>query len=166
MSDFPENAEERARLYSEWHGCPIIDRLGAGIDGTVFATEYQTAIKAYDRQRTYRMERDVYLRLQDRGATTIRGHHVPQLVDFDDYLWVIEISVVKRPYILDFAKATIDVAPDFPPEVMREWLHRKSQDFGPHWPAVVAIMDELVHQYGVHLTDLNQGNIAFEKRHD
>lgn len=92
----------------------------------------------------------------------IRGHAVPVLCDTEDSLCVIEMEIVEPPYILDFAKATIDVPPDFPPEVMREWLHRKSQDFGPHWPAVVAIMDELRNRYGVHLTDLNPGNIAFE----
>ncbi len=161
MSDFPEQVEERAELYALWHGASIIDQLGAGIDGTVFGTDRPSAIKAHDRKHTYLIERDVYLRFQERGVTSIRGHHVPELVDFDDYLWVIEISVVKRPYVLDFAKATIEVAPGFPPEVMREWLHRKSQDFGHHWPAVVAIMEELRTRYGIHLTDLNQGNIAF-----
>jgi len=120
-----------------------------------------SAVKAHDRWRTYCTERDIYLRFQERRVRAIRGHTVPRLIDYEDSLCVLEMAVVKPPYVLDFAKATIDVAPDFSPEVMREWLHRKSQDFGANWPAVVAIMDELVHKYGVHLTDLNPGNIAF-----
>jgi len=77
---------------------------------------------------------------------------------------VIELEIVERPFVLDFAKATIDAPPDFSPEVMQEWLDRKAQDFGDDWPAVLAIMNELANRYGVYLTDLNPGNIAFEGR--
>lgn len=77
---------------------------------------------------------------------------------------MIEIAVVRPPYLIDFAKATIDVAPEFSPGVYEEWLVRKSKDFGDNWPTVVAIMSDLVHLYGVHLTDLNPNNIAFEHR--
>ena len=83
------------------------------------------------------------------------------LVDYEDSLCVIEITIVQRPYVLYFAKATIDQPPDSPPHVLREWLQQKAKDFGHHWPAVVAIVRELTDRYGVHLTDLNQNNIAF-----
>ncbi len=155
-------AEDRAHWYAGSRDIEIPGKLGFGVDGTVYYTSRYTAVKVHDRWRTYCTERDIYLRFQERSVRFIRGHAVPALRDIEDSLCVIEMEIVERPYVLDFAKATIDVAPDFSPEVMREWLHRKSQDFGHHWPAVVAIMDELRQRYGVHLTDLNPGNIAFD----
>ncbi|MEX2216835.1 MAG: hypothetical protein WD768_22165 [Phycisphaeraceae bacterium] len=128
----------------------------------VYSTSHNTAVKALERQHSYETERDVYLRLREHGVTKIRGHHVPQLIDFDDYLWVLEISIVPRPFVLDFAKATLDVPPDFPEEIMREWLERKAADFGEQWPAARAIMSDLAEKYGVYLTDLNPNNIGFK----
>ena len=161
MTTFPDKPEGRAEVYAAWHGVTIVHRLGFGIDGVVYSTTKKSALKALERQPSYETERDVYLRLQEHGVTKIRGHHVPQLIDFDDYLWVIEMSIVPRPFVLDFAKATLDVPPNFPEEVMREWLTRKAADFGEHWSAARAIMNELAEKYGIYLTDLNPNNIAF-----
>ena len=72
------------------------------------------------------------------------------------------MEIVVPPYLIDFAKATIDVAPVFPPGVYEDWLFRKSKDFGKNWLTVRAIMHDLVTLHGVHLTDLNPNNIAFE----
>ena len=121
-----------------------------------------TAVKSHDRWRTYCMERDIYLRFKERGVRSIRGHSVPRLIDYEDSLCVIEMTIVEPPYLIDFAKATIDNAPQFPPGVYEDWLLRKSKDFGKNWPTVSAIMHDLVSLHGVYLTDLNPNNIAFE----
>lgn len=162
MENPQQSAEDRAHWYAGSRGVEIVDRLGFGVDGTVYRTTRTSAVKAHDRWRTYCTERDIYLRFRERNVQSIRGHIIPELMDFEDSLCVIEISVVEPPYLIDFAKATIDVAPVFPPGVYEEWLLRKSKDFGGNWSTVVAIMRDLVGLYGVHLTDLNPNNIAFE----
>src|SRR6516225_8085263 len=66
-------------------------------------------------------KRDVYLRLKENGIDTILGCHVPQLLRYDDGLWVVDMSVVTRPFVLDFAGAFLDKAPDFSDEVLADW---------------------------------------------
>jgi hypothetical protein len=43
----------------------------------------------------------------------MRRCHVPQMVAFDDDLWVIAMTLVERPFVLDFAGAYLDQAPRF-----------------------------------------------------
>lgn len=74
----------------------------------------QSAIKVHERETDYGRERDVYIRLGLNGVTDIRGCEVPELMGFDDSLWVLEMTVVRRPFVLDFAGAFLDQAPDFP----------------------------------------------------
>lgn len=162
MDNPQQPAEERAHWYAGSRDIEIVDQLGFGVDGTVYRTTRMSAVKAHDRWRTYCMERDIYLRFKERGVRSIHGHTVPRLIDFEDSLCVIEITIVEPPYLIDFAKATIDVAPVFPPGVYEEWLLRKSKDFGKNWPMVSAIMHDLVALHGIHLTDLNPNNIGFE----
>jgi len=159
----------RAREYLQRYGLALGDELGAGVHGIVFATESQpekgisavrSAIKVHHREPHYLRERDVYLRLKARAVTTIRGCHVPQFLHHDDELWVIDMTVVKRPFVLDFAGATIDKPPDYSEEVLAEWAEEKQEQFGPRWPDVQAILRSL-QGHGIYLMDVNPGNIAF-----
>jgi len=102
----------------------------------------------------------VYLRLLDRGVLEIRGCHVPQLLRSDDELWVIEMEVVKRPFVLDFAGAYLDTPPDYSDEVIAEWRADKQEQFGDRWPEVEAILASL-ERYGIFLVDVSPSNIAF-----
>lgn len=90
-------------------------RLGFGWDGTVFATDRQSAIKVFQHERLYQRERDVYLRLQARQVTKILEFKVPRLMSFDNDLWVVEMTIVSPPFVLDFAGAYLDQKPDYPP---------------------------------------------------
>jgi hypothetical protein len=90
----------------------------------------------------------------------IRGCNVPALIDFDDELWVIEMTVVGRPFVLDFAGAYLDQEPDFSDEVLADWRAEKQEQFGPRWPEVQAILGTL-EGYGVFLLDVNPGNVSF-----
>ena len=164
-----EELEWRIRQYAERNGLRLGEQLGYGLHGIVFTAESQpeqdspvvrSAIKVHRREQEYVRERDVYLRLQEHGVTTIRGCHVPQLVRFDDELWVIEMTVVKRPFVLDFAGAYLEWAPEFSEEVLADWLKEKQDQFGPRWPEVQAILGEL-EAYGVFMVDVNPGNVAF-----
>lgn len=140
--------------------------LGAGIHGSVFVAEYQaqggrSAIKGHERQNAYQVERDVYLRLRDCDVTAVRGCNVPALIDYDDGLLVIEMTVVRRPFVLDFAGASLDQDPDFSDEVLADWRAEKQEQFGPRWREVQAILGAL-EGYGVFLLDVNPGNISFD----
>ena len=111
-------------------------------------------------EESYCRERDVYLRLRDHGINQIRGFHVPQLLGYDDELWVIEMEIVTRPFVLDFADAYLDEPPDFPDEVLAKWRTEKQEQFGDHWPEVELILLSL-QRHGVYLVDVSPGNIAF-----
>jgi len=155
----------RAGQYAQRNGLTLCEQLGCGIHGIVFVAESQTrpgasAIKVHERETSFCRERDVYLRLLDRGVLEIRGCHVPQLLRSDDELWVIEMEVVKRPFVLDFAGAYLDTPPDYSDEVIAEWRADKQEQFGDRWPEVEAILASL-ERYGIFLVDVSPSNIAF-----
>jgi hypothetical protein len=159
----------RAREYAQQHELLLGHELGAGVHGIVFATESQaenaesalrSAIKVYQRQPDFARERDVYFRLQELGIAMIRNCRVPQLLGHDDNLLVLEMTIVKRPFVLDFAGAYLDEAPDFSDEVMADWRAEKQEQFEGHWSEVQAILREL-EAYGIYMLDINPGNISF-----
>ncbi len=139
--------------------------LGAGVQGIVFAAKYQTkdgqsAVKAHEQSAAYCRERDAYLRLRDNDITTILGCNVPELIAYDDELCVIEMTVVRRPFVLDFGGAFLDRRPDYSEEVLADWLADKQDQFGSRWPEVQAIV-AVLEGYGIFLDDVNPGNISF-----
>jgi hypothetical protein len=156
----------RIEEYAKRRGLVLGESLGAGVHGNVFSAENQItrgriALKGHERERDYRQERDVYLRLRDCGVTTIRGCEVPILLDFDDALWVIEITVVNRPFVLDFVGVELDHdPPDFSDEVMADWEAEGVERFGSDWLEVKAILGSL-QAYGIFTMDVNPGNISF-----
>jgi hypothetical protein len=159
----------RAEAFTRRYGLTVGNRLGAGVHGIVFATESQpengapeavSAIKVHRHEPDYRRERDVYQRLKELGITSVRGFHVPQLLRHDDQLLVLELSIVTRPFVLDFAGAFLDRAPDFSEEVLADWRAEKKEQFGSRWAEVQAILRAL-EGMGVYMVDVNPGNIAF-----
>ena len=126
----------------------MVDRLGFGMHGSVFAAEDQnkglsSAVKTHERERFYLRERNVYRRLMQHSVTDINGSEVPQLIANDDELWVVEMTIVTRPFVLDFAGAYLDYPPDFSEEVMAYWKAEKQEQFGTRWPDVQAILRSL-----------------------
>ena len=85
---------------------------------------------------------------------------MPQLVGFDDEHWVVEMSIVSPPFVLDFAGAYLDQKPDYLPEVMAEWMEEKAEQFGERWQKVQAILWAFS-KLGVYLADVKPGNIEF-----
>ena len=88
------------------------------------------------------------------------GLHLPRLLAYDDDLWTLEMEIVCPPYILDFAGARLDVAPQFPADVMAQWRTEKIEQFQGDWPTVCQILSEF-RSLGIHLTDVHPGNINF-----
>lgn len=160
----------KGQEYCRRHGCELVvgEDLGFGVHGSVFACVRPTslsrnALKVHERIEPYRVERDVYLRLRDRGIDQIQGHHVPQLIDYDDELLVLEMSVVVRPFVLDFGGAYLDRAPDYDEEILEEWRRDKEEQFEENWPKAASILAEL-RRYGIYVADVNPGNIGFVER--
>jgi hypothetical protein len=166
---FKDELRDRAQEYARQNGLALSDELGAGVHGIVFLTESQpekgqpaarSAIKAHQREADYRRERDIYLRLRERRVSNIRGCHVPQLLEFHDALLILEMTVVTRPFVLDFAGAYLDQAPDFPEEALADWRADKQEQFGKRWPEVQAILRELEAR-GIYMEDVSPANISF-----
>ena len=153
------NTEQRMQQYAAARGRIVLASLGSGYDGQVFSTNTNTAIKVFRYENLYRRERDVYLRLLEHDVFEVCGCRIPQLVDIDDTLAIIEMEIVEPPFVLDFAGAYLDQLPDFPEDVMQDWLDAKEEQFEDDWPLVQSIMATLS-SYGVHLADVKPGNIT------
>jgi hypothetical protein len=70
------------------------------------------------------------------------------------------MTVVKRPYILDFAGAYLDKPLDFSEEVMADWHADKQEQFEKRWPEVQAIL-AILETHGIYMEDGNPKNITF-----
>jgi hypothetical protein len=161
-----EELVRRAQDYVNRTGRTLGKPLGSGIHGIVLAVESQTepgraAIKIHEQEAAYRRERDMYVRLRQRGITEIRGCAVPEMLAHADDLQIIEMTIVVRPFVLDFAGAYLDHAPDFSEEVLADWRAEKEEQFGARWPDVQAILRDLEAQ-GILMQDVSPGNIAFD----
>src|SRR6476661_1796290 len=108
--------DPRVTEYELRHGCRLLGPLGPGVgqDGFVLRSDRFTAVKFLDRLDRFRREREVYEVLRAKAIFEIGGHTVPELIDVDDELRAIEMSIVERPFLLDFAGAKrLDEMPDF-----------------------------------------------------
>ena len=172
MSDI---ALANAATYAARQHLRLAERLGFGIHGTVHVAEHEgkpyylatkgssielSAVKAHNSAESYRRERAVYERLRDAETTEVLGFHVPQFIRADDDLWVIEMSIVSRPFVLDFAGAYLDARPDFPEETWADWESQKREQFGDRWRKVQAVTDAF-EELGIYLVDVSPSNIAF-----
>jgi hypothetical protein len=159
---------DRAEEYCRRRGLELVSDqvFGFGVHGTVFPCRHhyeivgRNAVKVHERPESYRRERDVYLRLRDLHVEFIQGHAVPQLVDYDDELLAIEMSVVARPFVLDFGGASLDHPPDYEAETLEQWRIEKEVHFEHNWPIAALILAEL-RRYGIYVSDVNPGNIGF-----
>ena len=103
--------------------------------------------------------KDVYLRLREFAVENVLGSSVPQLVDYDDQLWVVEMTTVTPPYVIDFASAYLDRPPDYPEEVLADWHTEKEEQFEEDWPRIRSVVYEF-ERYGVYLVDVRPANIC------
>jgi len=163
MSHRPE-LSQRAQQYARTRGLVLGDQLGFGVHGIVFLATSQSnpgrfAVKVHERPADYGRERDVYLRLQARGLSEIHGCTIPEMVSWDDDRLIIEMTVVSRPYVLDFGGAFLDRSPGFSEEVLADWHAEKLEQFGPRWAEVLVILRAL-EAYGIFVVDVNPNNIT------
>jgi hypothetical protein len=155
---------QNAIAYASRHRPQLAERLGFGIHGIIYVAEDKsvggkTAIKAHRELEPFRRELSVYARLRQAQVFEIQGFNVPQFIRADEDLRVIEMSIVARPFILDFAGAYLDAAPDFPDET---WVGetQKRDQFDARWPKVGTVLAAL-EELGIHMVDVSPSNIAF-----
>ena len=156
---------QNATDYAARNGLQLAERLGFGIHGIIFVAEDKsaggkTAIKAHRALEPFLRGTSVYHRLQEANVTEILGFHVPQVLRSDADLRVIEMTIVTRPFVLDFAGAYLEAPPDFPEDVWAEWETEKRDQFDVRWPKVRAILGAL-EDFGIHMVDVSPSNIAF-----
>lgn len=156
---------QNARTFAAQHQLCLAERLGFGIHGIVFVAENntkagKTAVKVHRAAEPFQRECAAYERLRYAGVSKILSFNVPQLIRVDDMLLVIEMTVVARPFVLDFAGAYLDAPPDFPEEVWAEWEAEKREQFDVRWPTVQAVLGEL-ETLDIHMVDVSPSNIAF-----
>ena len=151
--------------YAARHQLQLAERLGFGIHGIVFVAAGKskpgkTDVKALRSREPFLRELEAYQRLKVAGVSEILGFSVPQLLRFDDEFLVVEMTAVRRPFVLDFAGAWLDARPSFPDEVWAEWEAEKREQFGDRWEAVEAVLNAL-EELDIYMVDVSPSNIAF-----
>jgi len=156
---------QNALAYASQHQLELAERLGFGIHGIIFVAGSKseggrTAVKVHRELQPYLRELAVYERLKRAGITELLGFNVPQFIRADDGWRVIEMSIVTRPFVLDFAGAYLEAPPDFPDEIWAEWESGKRDQFEVRWPKVQAILAAL-EALDIYMVDVSPSNIAF-----
>lgn len=149
----------KGQVYCERNDTSISFELGHGAQGMVFKTERNSAIKVYNLTSGYFREVSVYRRLADRNIQSVQGFVIPRLFNWDDELFVFEMSVVHVPCIIDFGGAYLT----WQEHVVRNdaWISEKSKEFGVNWERAHSIIRELEYKADICLSDVNSNNIKF-----
>lgn len=77
---------------------------------------------------------------------------------------LIEMSIVRPPFILDFAQSTLDGPPDFDADIMDEFFRKMREDFEDKWPVAQEIYETLRRRHGIYHLDLKPRNVHFGGR--
>jgi hypothetical protein len=156
--------DPRINSYEQRYAIRLLHRLGPGPgqDGFVMQSTRRTAVKFFDRAARYVRELEVYRVLESKGIHSVAGHNVPEFLSADDDLLALEISIVQRPFILDFAGARKpDEVPDFESLTLQEHHQRLEEMFGSRWTDALQVADAFRIITGFTLLDIHPGNIAF-----
>jgi hypothetical protein len=151
-------------LYAERNQLKIEDRLGFGIHGSVFQalskSGVDVAIKHHTDVDPFLRELDAFYRLDEYHINEVCGFAVPQLLNVDEELRILEMTIVTRPFILDFGGAYLDVKPAFTAEIWEEWEAKRREEYGERWPIVRRILDAF-EDMDIYIIDVHPSNIAF-----
>lgn len=153
-------ANDRVQAYAKQTGLELTNFLGDGTDGTVWKSQTNSAIKAFEYEKNYRMELACYQRLSAMGVSNIGDLSVPRLLGFDEGLLVIEMGVVSPPCILDFGKAYVDHEPDHSEETWEEHYEQQREIWEDRFDDVQAVLWKL-RQLGIYYRDASPRNIQF-----
>ncbi len=165
MVDMADESELifRAESYAKNNRRRIIRkaRLGGGTDGEVWRSTRPSAIKVVLNARNYRDELESYQRLKAADIHRLCGFNVPRLFGWNDKLQVIEMSIVKPPYLLDFGKVYFDAPPTevYDQERLKIADAEAKGNFGSNWPIVSQLLYALQERVGIWYVDPKPANI-------
>jgi hypothetical protein len=132
------------------------------MDGSVWVSDRESAIKVIRNRKNYADELESYRRLQQGGVHELCGFAVPWLIGCDDTLQVIEMSIVQKPYLLDFGKVHFDGdhrrAFDGG-DLARERVVARSRYSAAEWSRVAMLLHILESKYGIYYVDPRPTNI-------
>jgi len=139
------------QLYASRYRLALVEPLGSGMHGNVYLAEDKvkpgnpvgSPLKSTGSWRPTSANATFNLRLRENGVLDILDFEVPQLVRSDDELLAIEMTIVSRPFVLDFAGAYLDEVPSFSEEIWAEWEADKLEKFEDRWPIVQAVLAAL-----------------------
>jgi hypothetical protein len=165
MNERLEELVQQAREYAAMRGVEIMEHLGRGIHGSVWkvsdkARSLPWVLKLHRHPTPWRRERDCYRRLQETGTSSIAGICLPKLLWEDEEWLAIEMSLVTRPFLLDFGTAWLDERPEFPEGVWEQANADAAEKFGDDWPRASAILHALESETGVIMGDVHPGNLS------
>lgn len=160
-------AERRLFGYAKQRNLQITRHLGSGIHGVVYEAESNAfpgfvAVKAHHRAAPFRRELGAYQRLRKERVLGVRSFNIPQLIGWDDTLLAIEITMVTRPRILDFAETWLDEPPDFPEYIWQSEEERITEQFGERAEEVQRVL-AVLRTHGLYMFDVSPTNIAFRE---
>jgi hypothetical protein len=77
-------------------------------------------------------------------------------------LKVIELEIVRPPFLLDFGKVYLDTPPPYwnDSEIMGHWHAEGKENFGARWSKVLSLIG-MLQKYGIWYIDPKPGNIMF-----
>jgi hypothetical protein len=161
MKTYREECEQRAKEYCISRHCePLFNsQLGWGQEGYVWETSRRSAIKVYrdNGETNFNREFRCYSILSENDITEVHGFNVPQMIDCESRLLVIELTIVTAPYILDFGKANFRPH-DFSDEVMEDYESDREELFEGNWLRVSNALSSL-ERFGIFYNDARPGNI-------
>jgi hypothetical protein len=138
-----------------------LEVLGWGVDGAVYTSPgAMTAVKIHKGEGSFERELVAYKRLRDRDVSEFLGFRVPKLLRFDKANRVIEMSIVKPPFLLDFAGTT--TYRQFSGDRFYEWWELVQTRFSEEqMPTVSSVFHGLQTTFGLYYWDLKPGNLQF-----
>jgi hypothetical protein len=164
MSDRFLSHLERAGAYADSKEISLHreEPFGYGMDGTIWRNSRHSVIKTFEKERNFYDELECYRRFEAAGIEEISGFAIPELLDVDEELKVLEIKLVQPPFLLDFGKVYLDMPPPYweDEKIMSHWHAEGRENFGKRWATVLSLIRQL-ESYGIWYIDPKPGNVMF-----
>jgi hypothetical protein len=165
MIEGEDIALRRLFAYEKRRGLKFTRLLGSGIHGVVYEAESNAfpgfvAVKAHRYHASFTREKLAYQRLRESNVFKIRTFNLPQLIAWDDEWLVIEISIVSRPRLLDFAETWLDEPPELPESVWEDENAKIREQFGDRANEVFRVL-AVLRSHGLFMFDVSPSNLAF-----
>jgi hypothetical protein len=139
---------QNALAYANRYRLQLAERLGFGIHGIIYVADNKSAGGRTAIKPVAGVEHDRNHGIQH-PATHPHGRRAARY----------RMTIVTRPFALDFAGAYLGALPKFSEEVWAEWEAARREQFELAWPSVRAVLDAL-EVLGIYMVDVSPSNIS------